>query len=425
MPLKIPGRELTAREIHRAVRMALMASSSETPVATIGREKVDLAELSIALVGGLALALTALFICVVPLSGKIAGSRDFGIYWATGQQLAHHADPYDHDAMMRLEHTANMPSGYPVLYMRNPPWGLPLAMPLGFIGLRLGAFLWSLILLGCLLVSVHMLWQLHGRPNNQLHWLGYSFAPALLCLLMGQTSLFALLGFVLFLRLHASRPFWAGVSLWLCALKPHLLLPFFAALLVWILVSRSYKVLAGAAATMIASWALLYFIDPMAWRQYAHMMRVSGIQKEFLPCPSIALRYWISPDTMWLPYLLPALGCVWAVGFYWSRRHAWSWLNDGSLVVLVSVFVAPFCWLFDQALAIPALLRGAYATRARILLVILAAASIAAEVQILHGVNLTSPQYLWASPAWLLWYLVASAFPAHQKDGQASQAALR
>jgi hypothetical protein len=259
---------------------------------------------------------------------------------------------------------------------------------------------------------------MHGRPNNQLHWLGYSFAPALLCLLMGQTSLFALLGFVLFLRLHYAHPFLAGMSLWLCALKPHLFLPFGAVLLVWVLVSRNYRLLAGAVAAIAASCTVLYFIDPMAWSQYAQMMRTSGIVMEFLPCPSIALRQWVSPQTTWLPYLLPVLACAWALGYYWHRRHAWDWLKEGSMLMLVSVFVAPFCWLFDQALVIPAMLQGAYRTRIRILLVVLALASVVIEIELLRGVNLTSPLYLWTAPGWVVWYLFASASFGKARDDQ-------
>ena len=92
--------------------------------------------------------------------------------------------------------------------------------------------MWSLISLGCLLYSVHLLWIMHERLSNQLHWLGLSFGPALPCLLMGQTSLFPLLGFVVpFLRPHRKRPFLAGVSLWLCMITPYRFLSFGAVLL--------------------------------------------------------------------------------------------------------------------------------------------------------------------------------------------------
>src|ERR1700683_500550 len=91
------------------------------------RQKPDIAELSIALVSGLALAMTALFLCVAPLTGKIAGARDFVVYWATGQQLVHHVNPYDTESMGQLERGAGLDPGYGVLYMRNPPWALPIA----------------------------------------------------------------------------------------------------------------------------------------------------------------------------------------------------------------------------------------------------------------------------------------------------------
>ena len=155
------------------------------------------------LLRGLALALTILFFFAVPVAGKLAASRDFVSYWATGQQLVRHANPYDRDAVAALEHSAGL-TVKAVLIMRNPPWALPLAYPLGFLPLRLAGILWSLLLLACLLISVRMVRELHGSPPNRIHWLGFAFTPALICLTMGQTALFALLGLVLFLRLHQS-----------------------------------------------------------------------------------------------------------------------------------------------------------------------------------------------------------------------------
>ena len=247
-----------------------MASGTNLPAPSSDN---DIADLSIVIATGLALALAAMFICVVPFTGNIAGARDFVVYWATGQQLAHHANPYDPESMGRIERSAGLAAGYGVLYMRNPPWGLALALPLGFVGLRSGALLWSLILVGCLAASVRILWLMHGRPRNQLHWLALSFAPALECLIVGQTSLFALLGLVLFLRLNGSRPFLAGMSLWLCTLKPHLFVPFGVVLLAWIAVAKSYKILAGASVAMAASCALTYLISPLAWTEYSKMIR--------------------------------------------------------------------------------------------------------------------------------------------------------
>jgi Glycosyltransferase family 87 len=369
----------------------------------------DIAELSIALVSGLALAFTMLFLCVVPLSGSIASSRDFVVFWATGQQLVHHASPYDRETMARIEQTAGLNVGNTPLYMRNPPWGLPVAAPLGLVGLRIGALLWSLAMLGCLLASVYMLWQMHGRPSNQLHWLGLSFGPALICVMMGQTSLISLLGYVLFLRLQPTRPFFAGASLWLCTLKPHLFVPFGVVLLVWIAATRSYRLLAGFAAVMAASCALVYGLDPSAWSDYAAMMRSARLDSEYIPCLIVVFRLWLSPHALWLQYVPPALGCAWALAWYWPRRHAWDWTRYGNLLVLVSLIAAPYSWIYDGGLAMPALLQGAYRTRSRVLLVVLAVASLLVEVQLIAGIKVTSPWFLWTAPAWLAWYLFAWA----------------
>jgi hypothetical protein len=372
--------------------------------------KPDFAELSIVLVSGMALALTALFLCVAPLTGKIAGARDFVVYWATGQQLAHHANPYDAGAMDRLERGAGLDPGYGILYMRNPPWGLPIALPLGLLGVRLGALVWSLTLLGFLLLSVRILGELHGQPRSLLNWLGYSFAPALMCVIVGQTSLFALLGLALFLRLRERRPFAAGLALWLCTLKPHLFLAFGLVLAIWIVKEKAYRVVLGLAAAMAGSVGVTWVIAPAAWTQYEQMIRTSGIEREFIPCVGVALRMWVNPGSTSLQYLPATIGCVWAVVWYWTKRGRWDWTTDGGLLMLVSVVCAPYCWLFDQALAIPALLYGAYVTRSRLLLSALALGSVGIEAALMMGVKLPSPLFVWTGPFWLGWYLVASGF---------------
>ena len=385
------------------------------------QERRDFADVAIAVVTGLALALTILFISAVPLAGNLAGSRDFVSYWATGQQLVHHANPYDRDAISALEHSAGL-NVKAVLIMRNPPWALPLAYPLGFLGLRLVAVLWTLLLLACLLISVRIVREQHGSPPNRIHWLGLAFTPGLICLTIGQTSLFALLGLVLFLRYHRPRPFAAGAALWLCALKPHLFLPFAAALAAWIVVSRSYKVLAGAAAALALSSAAAFLIDPTAWSAYTRMMRSPAVENEITPCLADAMRHWLDPQAVWLRYLPALLCCVWALVYFWRRRAAWDWLTCASPLMLVSLLAAPYSWFYDQCLAIPALLHGAYATRSRKLLALLALLILVMDIE-LCVFPIASPFYLWTAPSWLAWYLFARASAGKEASRPASVSA--
>ena len=382
--------------------MTLAKASSDRPFGWL-----TVAEFLFAAVCGLALCFTALFFLAETVTGATAGTRDFVVYWATGQQLAGHVDPYDRDALLRIERNAGLPVAYNAMFMRNPPWTLPLTYPLGFVGLRVGSLLWSLLLMACLGLAVRLFWIMQGRPRSRLHWLGLTFGPALFCLIVGQTSVFPLLGIALFQYLLPRRPFLAGASLWLCMLKPHLFVPFGLVLLLWIALTRSYKVLAGGASAMASALGLVAALDPMAWSQYRHMLATSGIDRDIIPCPTFFFRIWTYPDAIWLQYLPMALACAWALAWFWKRRDTWDWRRDGSLLVLVSLIVAPYSWLFDQVLAIPALLHGAYRARSRYSIAALIFLSALIEIEFIGNTWNPSALYvwtLWTGPAWLLWY---------------------
>lgn len=202
----------------------------------------------------------------------------------------------------------------------------------------------------------------------------------------------------------------AGLALWLCTTKPHLFLPFGLVLLAWIVVTRSYRLLAGSLVAVLGSLAVTWIIDPQAWSQYSQMVRTSGIEHEFIPCVSVLMRTWLPPHAIWQQYALAVLACIWALGYYWTRRAEWNWNTHGSLLMLVSIVAAPYSWLFDQGLAIPALLQGAYFSRSRKLVILLAILSALVEVAMLCNIWKPSAVYLWtmwAAPAWLIWYLLA------------------
>jgi hypothetical protein len=347
-------------------------------------------------------------VCAALLGPNAAGSRDFVEYWAAGQQIVHHANPYDDKAILELELTAGFPPGISPQVMGNPPSTLLLVLPLGWVGPRVGELLWELLLLAIVLASIHMLRAMYGFPKNLLHLLSYSFAPALTCWLAGQVSIFILLGLTFFLRWHLSRPFLAGVSLWLCLLKPHLFLPFGVVLLLWIFVTRSYKILAGTAFALGVSSAVATLVNPAIWTQYAEGMRTERIDRLPLPCLGAMLRTYVFPHTVWLQCLPAALGCAWALGYFLRRRDNWDWVEDGPILMLVSVFVAPYSWFMDQVILLPAVLHGIYSTRSRTCIAIVALISAVIEIGAIRGVLLDSKFYLWTAPAWLVWYVLAT-----------------
>jgi hypothetical protein len=375
------------------------------------------AKLSAVTVCGIAFGFMAQVLLLTLLSANSPGTRDYVVYWATGHQFANHANPYDRVALLSVERSAGFPQETQTMFMRNPPWTLPLVLPLGYLGARAGWLLWSALLLGCLGISVHTVWLMSGKPSNRRYLIGYTFAPALICIIYGQTSLIALLGLVMFLRLHRTHPLFAGASLGLCAAKPHLFIPIGVVFLPWVVVSKAYKVGAGLAMVMVASCAMVTWIDPIAWNGYFAMLRTSSIDRDIIPCLSYLVRHSIHTESRWLQYLPAFLGSAWALSYFWPRRNHWNWTEDGSIVMLVSILSAPYCWLFDQVLAIPALLRGAFRTRSGGLLIAVAFASALIEIALFYEAWKPSAVHLWTywtAPTWLVWYLSARLMQSKQ-----------
>lgn len=103
---------------------------------------------------------------------------------------------------------------------------------------------------------MHLLWVQSGRTPGAVASAGYLFIGSIACVGSRQSTIFALLGAVLFLPLHERRPFLAGAALSLCAFKPHLFLPFAVVLLLWIVQKRMYRLVPGLC-TAVAGQLLL------------------------------------------------------------------------------------------------------------------------------------------------------------------------
>jgi hypothetical protein len=355
-----------------------------------------------------AFAFTAMGIFASMFGSGAAGTRDYVEYWAASHQILDHADPYDAVAILRVEHSAGYPAGLPAQLMPNPPWALLLVLPLGLMSPAAAEWFWFLLMLVGFILSVQILRTMLAPAAGLLHLIAYAFAPALSCLLAGQVGIFLLLGLVLFLRWHQSHPMLAGGALWFCLLKPHLFLAFGLVLLIWIVLTRNYLIVAGGAIALIVSSALATLLDPGVWGQYRHMVATAHADRTPLPCLGVYLRQNVYPHTFWIQCLPAALGCAWAVAFYWKRRKSWNWVERASILMLVSILVAPYIWFMDQTVLLPALLAGGYATRSRTLIAILALMSAGLEIAALRAVALYSPLYLWSAPAWLVWFLIAT-----------------
>jgi hypothetical protein len=343
------------------------------------------------------------------VTNESVARRDFISYWVAGHQLLNGANPYDIDAVQNLERETGGADNQPLLVMRNPPIVFFLVLPLGIVSPKVGLILWLLVLLSSLSLSIWLIWLLNGRPDNRFHLMVYAFAPAIACLMAGQVGVFLLLGVVLFLYFHESRPYVAGAALLLCAIKPHLFLPFAIVLLLWVISRKSYRIILGFSAALVGSCALAFYWDAHAWSQYSEMMRAGGALNEHVPVLSVAFRFLVNRNAVWIQFLPEALACVWAIWYFSVNRKYWCWMDQGLLVLLVAVMCTPFGWFTDESMLLPAVLTGLYrAAENRRSLIPLGLIAGVALAEVLVPVQIISPFYLWTTPAWLAWYLYAT-----------------
>jgi len=331
-----------------------------------------------------------------------AGNKDFTSYWAAGQLLARHSNPYDVNAVLRLEKSAGFHEEKPLI-MRNPPYALPLALPLGLVGPRTGAVLWSLLLVAAIVASVRLLWSMLGKPPD-VHLFAYMFAPCISGMIHGQTSALIILGLALFLFFQKERPAAAGAVLVLAFIKPHLLLPFAVVLVLWIAGSRAYKVAMGAAVSMAAALAISLFFDHNLWSDYLPVLRDAGADSHLIPTASAILRSLGGHD--WLQFAPAVLGSVWAIWYFLSRRERWDWIEHGPVLLLVSLFVAPYSWFPDEMIALPAIMLALKCAPSNGALGSFLVLNFVALAMLLSGLSALSPLILsWTPSAWLIWYL--------------------
>lgn len=352
--------------------------------------------------------LWVVFLFAITLTDQDVAGRDYVQYWAEGRQVIAHANPFDAEAILRLEQSAG-PGRTEAELSGSPPLVLLLAAPLALFSAKTGLIVWFAISFAALSTSLWIFWILQGRPDTLLYLFGLLFAPAIACLQCGQISIVFLFSIIAFLYFLESRPWLAGVWLVPLALKPHLFLPFAVALLLWIVSRRAYGILAGFAVALGASLVAVFFLDPGAWPQYMQMMKSQNLIADFVPTLSESMQRLIDPQRVWLRFLPEAGACAWAVWYFRTRRNQWDWMDQGIVMLLVSCLCAPYGFFFDECVLLPALLAGMLrARRSGRSLWPLWIVGAAALVECLYSVRVTSLFYLWTTPAWLFWYLFAT-----------------
>jgi hypothetical protein len=150
------------------------------------------------------------------------------------------------------------------LVMWNPPWTLPLISPLGMLDYDTAQFIWFLLHALIIFVGAQILWQCYTGERKYARYGLVSvlvFPPIYFALLLGQIGpliLLGIIGFVFFAQREAW--FFAGASLSLVSVKPHVCYLLWIALIFWVIKENVWQLALGAAVA-----GLLLVLTPLWW----------------------------------------------------------------------------------------------------------------------------------------------------------------
>jgi hypothetical protein len=346
---------------------------------------------------------------------------DFVQYWAAAKLYAIGGNPYSPVELLDVERQAGWSDAIPLL-MWNPPWALPLILPLGWLDYHTARFLWFVAHALTVMLVARALWKIFRGSLRNFHyaWIAVlTFAPIHFVLLFGQIGPLVVLGLAGFL-FFSRKEQWlcAGASLIIAAIKPHLIYLLWPAVVLWLWGksrARIAPVVLGAA--VIA--ALPLALNLQIYAQYLALIQdnqVVGLNDWPTPTLGMALAQLFPASAVWIRWMPSLVGTLWFL-WYWQRHSlTWEWVTELPLLLVVSAATTGFAWTYDYVVLLPALLQCAAWTtemepkRRRIIIGVHALlTAILVGSKIAFDGDLLSISYFWLPLVLLIFYICVRA----------------
>lgn len=275
-----------------------------------------------------------------------AGDRDLQAYWSSAYLFAHGQDFSDPVKLGEIERTLTTHDEPETLYSWFSPIGNVILLPLTFIPFTRAVSYWLILNILVLFLSILLIWD----NTDSRTWIpllaAFGFSMSVISLIFGQINFLEVLGLALFLSLSRwNKPYFAGASLVLTTIKPHLVILTLPILLLDLLRKKEWKVLAGFIAVLLLCAAILFIFYP-AWVQSSMVVVTSGMSN-VRETPTVngllvLLGENLAGKAIWLVALLAEVVWWYLRGNQWERRR----FIDISLAV--GLIVSPIGWSYDQ-----------------------------------------------------------------------------
>jgi hypothetical protein len=284
------------------------------------------------------------------------GAKDFVAYWSAFEVFRQGGNPYDRQAIFDSQLTIRRTAEEPQLFL-NPPWMLVLLSPVLSLGFAASVHIW-IVLNICFTLAVALLTRrlMPTSLPNALHasLVGFVFAPVWMTIMLGQMSLFlAAFSLAAVVAYVERKDITAGMCLVLISVKPHPVYLILLALGLCIIVKKRWKVLMSFSGGLSLVIAVTYLISPNSLSQWVGM--------EFSPLQyrtsSVVTLIRLGVSTIsgrvydWRPVLaLPLIASIVLLPIVLRNRRDFDWRRYFFPVAAMSLFTAPYAWLFDYAL---------------------------------------------------------------------------
>jgi hypothetical protein len=284
------------------------------------------------------------------------GTIDFIQYWSSRQLLLRGENPYDPALLYEVERAQGLPDPVPIM-MWNPPWLVMLLSPALAFDFLTSCAVWlgvSIVLIAIAGVLAARTYVPGVRPEPIVVAAMFLFEPHLSSIRFGQLGVLYAVCVAAFLwGARRNDAMTMGLSLVPLTVKPHLFYLAFVFLAYWVLVERKWKVVLWAAVgfgVLLASTELSYphaiarWLEalgtrpPMHWavgtlvgivRTIVFSLTDEVVQWPLVVIPGITTAAFVA----WLAIVRPDPDVVWRL----------------PAVLGLSLFTAPYGWLFDQA----------------------------------------------------------------------------
>ena len=284
--------------------------------------------------------------------------QDFLQFWAAGKMNWLNLSPYNpvEWQALRLQYGSG--------WMPNRIFTYPLPLyrllaPLGLLPLQSAYLVWNSLTLMYLVLTplvIAAIQRVSSKWNYVLFTLiGMAvFRPVLVSVRNGQiTGLILMLCLLTVWLVERNKPFWGGIALGLCMIKPQIgfcLLIIFA---FWILLNRKWRVLSGIISCELSLWLIGFLSDP-GWVQAFLQESGNKIDLYSSQTPTIwgivglvvnqpGVHYTIA---LALSAALVLLTC-WTI-YRWNQNI--NVLEVMCLAVPVVLLITPYTWAYDQIL---------------------------------------------------------------------------